>query len=92
VKVSTIFQVETRSVRSGLAKVVMAIVENQLNLEHVRAVRTDVDCILWEITVHIGEGEHDRLLARLNALCSARILGWSLRVPEQDWGGKSKVH
>jgi hypothetical protein len=70
----------------------MAIVENQLNLEHVRAVRTDVDCILWEITVHIDEGKHDRLLARLNALGSARLLGWSPRVLEQDWGGKSKVH
>jgi hypothetical protein len=88
VKVPEIFQVETPQGPGGLASVLNAMAEAGLVLEHVSTVRRDQDRTLWEITVEIDESAHAELLARLNALPSARFVGWSYRVFDRHRGGK----
>jgi hypothetical protein len=80
VKVPEIFQVETPQAPEGLASVLHAIAEAGLVVEHVSTVRRDQDRTLWEITVDIDQSAHTELLGRLNALASARFVGWSDRV------------
>jgi malate dehydrogenase (oxaloacetate-decarboxylating) len=91
VKVSEIFQVETPHAPGGLASVLNVIAEAGLVLEHVSTVRRDQDRTLWEITVEIDESTHAELVARLNALPSARFVGWSDRVFDRHRGGKIEM-
>jgi malate dehydrogenase (oxaloacetate-decarboxylating) len=90
VKVSEIFQVETPHAPGGLASVLNVIAEAGLVLEHVSTVRRDQDRTLWEITVEIDESAHE-LVGRLNALPSARFVGWSDRVFDRHRGGKIEM-
>jgi malate dehydrogenase (oxaloacetate-decarboxylating) len=92
VKVPEIFQVETPHGPGGLASVLNAMAEAGLVLEHVSTVRRDQDRTLWEITVEIDESAHAELLARLNALPSARFVGWSDRVFDRHRGCKIEMH
>jgi hypothetical protein len=80
VKVPEVFQVETPHAPDGLASVLHAIAEAGLVVEHVSTVRRDQDRTLWEITIDIDESARTELLGRLNALPSARFVGWSDRV------------
>jgi malate dehydrogenase (oxaloacetate-decarboxylating) len=91
VKVSEIFQVETPHAPGGLASVLNVIAEAGLVLEHVSTVRRDQDRTLWEITVEIDESAHAELVGRLNALPSARFVGWSDRVFDRHRGGKIEM-
>jgi malate dehydrogenase (oxaloacetate-decarboxylating) len=91
VKVPEIFQVETPQAAEGLASVLQAIAEAGLVVEHVSAVRRDQDRTLWEITIDIDESAHAELLGRLNALPSARFVGWSDRVFDRHRGGKIEM-
>src|SRR5438445_210613 len=91
VKVPEIFQVETPHAPDGLASVLHAIAEAGLVVEHVSTVRRDQDRTLWEITVDIDESAHAGLLERLNALPSARFVGWSDRVFDRHRGGKIEM-
>ena len=90
-KVSEIFQVETPHAPGGLASVLNVMAEAGLVLEHVSTVRRDQDRTLWEITVEIDESVHAELVARLNALPSARFVGWSDRVFDRHRGGKIEM-
>jgi malate dehydrogenase (oxaloacetate-decarboxylating) len=65
--------------------------ENALALEG-RSARRDQDRTLWEITIDIDESARTELLGRLNALPSARFVGWSDRVFDRHWGGKIEMH
>jgi len=78
-KVPEIFQVETSQAPDGLGSVLHEIAEAGLVVEHVSAVLRNQDHTLWEITVDIDESAHAGLLERLNALPSARFVGWSDR-------------
>jgi malate dehydrogenase (oxaloacetate-decarboxylating) len=90
-KVSEIFQVETPHAPGNLASVLNVIAEAGLVLEHVSTIRRDQDRTLWELTVEMDESVHAELLARLNALSSARFVGWSDRVFDRHRGGKIEM-
>ena len=87
-KVPEVFQVETPSVLGSLARVLNALTETGLVLEHLRTLRSDLDRTLWEITVEIDGSPHAELLGRLNALPAVRFVGWSDRVFDRHRGGK----
>ena len=91
-KVPEIFQVETPHAPDGLASVLHAIAEAGLVIEHVSTVRRDQDRTLWEITIDIDESARTELLGCLNALPSARFVGWSDRVFDRHRGGKIEMH
>lgn len=90
-KVTEIFQVETAHAPGNLASVLNVIAEAGLVLEHVSTIRRDQDRTLWELTVEMDESVHAELLVRLNALPSARFVGWSDRVFDRHRGGKIEM-
>jgi malate dehydrogenase (oxaloacetate-decarboxylating) len=90
-KVSEILQVETAHAPGNLASVLNVIAEAGLVLEHVSTIRRDQHRTLWELTVEMDESVHVELLARLNALPSARFVGWSDRVFDRHRGGKIEM-
>lgn len=90
-KIPEILQVETLHAPGGLASVLHVIAEAGLILEHVNGVRRDQDRTLWEITVEIDASAHEGLVERLNALPTARFIGWSDRVFERRRGGKIEM-
>jgi malate dehydrogenase (oxaloacetate-decarboxylating) len=71
--------------------VLNVLAEKGFVLEHVSSVRRDQDRTLWEITVEIDTEAHAGLVERLNALPSARFIGWSDRVFERHRGGKIEM-
>src|SRR5262245_15150786 len=91
-KIPEILQVETPQVPGSLASVLNVIAELGLVLEHVTTLHRDQGRTLWEITLEIEEGRQDELLSRLNALPSARFVGWSDRVFDRHRGGKIEMH
>jgi malate dehydrogenase (oxaloacetate-decarboxylating) len=91
VKVPEILQIETPHSPGALASVLNVIAEAGLVLEHVNSVRRDQARTLWEITVEIDAAAHEGLIQRLNALPSARFVGWSDRVFERHRGGKIEM-
>ena len=90
-KIPEILQVETSQVPGSLASVLNVIAEAGLVLEHVTTVHREQGRTLWEITVEVEGGKEDDLLARLNALHTARFVGWSDRVFERHRGGKIEM-
>jgi len=90
-KISEIFQVETSHEPGNLASVLNVIAEAGLLLEHVSTVRRDQHRTLWELTVEMDESVHSNLLERLNALPSARFVGWSDRAFDRHRGGKIQM-
>jgi malate dehydrogenase (oxaloacetate-decarboxylating) len=91
-KIPEIIQVETPQIPGGLASVLNVIAEAGLVLEHVTTLHRDQGRTLWEITLEIEEGAQEDLLRRLNALPSARFVGWSDRVFDRHRGGKIEMH
>ena len=90
-KVSEILQVETSHAPGNLASVLNIIAEAGLVLEHVSTIRRDQDRTLWELTVEMDESVHAELLARWDALPTARFVGWSDRVFDRHRGGKIEM-
>ncbi|HEX8757578.1 MAG TPA: hypothetical protein VF745_14670, partial [Steroidobacteraceae bacterium] len=90
-KISEIIQVETAHAPGSLASVLGVIAEAGLILEHVSTVRRDQDRTLWELTVEMDEGARAGLLEQLNALPSARFMGWSDRIFDRHRGGKIEM-
>jgi malate dehydrogenase (oxaloacetate-decarboxylating) len=90
-KVSEIFQVETAHAPGNLASVLKVIADAGLVLEHVSTVRRDQHRTLWELTVEMDESVQNELLERLNALPSARFVGWSDRAFDRHRGGKIEM-
>src|SRR4029453_11844004 len=91
-KIPEIIHVETPQVPGSLASVLNVSAEAGLVLEHVTTVHRDQGRTLWEITLEIEEGMQDDLLQRLNALPSARFVGWADRVVDRPRGGKIEMH
>jgi malate dehydrogenase (oxaloacetate-decarboxylating) len=91
-KIPEVLQVETPQVPGSLASVLNVIAEAGLVLEHVTTLHREQGRTLWEITIEIEEGKQEDLLKRLNALPSARFVGWSDRVFERHRGGKIEMH
>ncbi len=90
-KIPEILQIETPHAPGSLASVLNVLAEAGLVLEHVSSVRRDQDRTLWEITVEIDTETHEALVERLNALPSARFIGWSDRVFDRHRGGKIEM-
>lgn len=90
-RISEIIQVETAHAPGSLASVLSVIAEAGLILEHVSTVRRDQDRTLWELTVEMDESTRAGLLAQLNALPSARFMGWSDRIFDRHRGGKIEM-
>ena len=90
-KIPEILQIETPHSPGALASVLNVLAETGLVLEHVSSVRRDQDRTLWEITVEIDTEAHAGLVERLNALPSARFIGWSDRVFDRHRGGKIEM-
>ena len=90
-KIPEILQVETQQVPGSLASVLNVIAEAGLVLEHLSTLHRDQGRTLWEITVEIDEGRQEDLLSRLNALPTARFVGWSDRVFDRHRGGKIEI-
>ena len=91
-KIPEILQIETPHSPGSLASVLNVLAQMGLALEHVSSLRSDQDRTLWEITVEIDTQAHDVLVERLNALPSARFIGWSDRVFDRHRGGKIEMH
>jgi len=91
VKIPEILQVETPHSPGALAEVLNVIAQAGLVLEHVTSVRRDQDRTRWEITVEIDAAGHARLIEQLNALPTARFIGWSDRVFDRHRGGKIEM-
>jgi malate dehydrogenase (oxaloacetate-decarboxylating) len=91
VKIPEILQIETPHAPGSLASVLNVLAERGLVLEHVSSVRRDQDRTLWEITVEIDTEAHVGLVERLNALPSARFIGWSDRVFDRHRHGKIEM-
>jgi malate dehydrogenase (oxaloacetate-decarboxylating) len=91
-KIPEILRVETHQVPGSLASVLNVIAEAGLVLEHLTTLHRDQGKTLWEITLEIEEGAQEDLLKRLNALPSARFVGWSDRVFDRHRGGKIEMH
>jgi malate dehydrogenase (oxaloacetate-decarboxylating) len=92
VKIPEILQIETPHSPGSLASVLNVLAERGLVLEHVSSVRREQDRTLWEITVEIDTDAHVGLVERLNALPSARFIGWSDRVFDRHRHGKIEMH
>lgn len=90
-KIPEILQVETPHSPAALASVLTVLAEAGLVLEHVSSVRRDQDRTLWEITVEIDTALHTGLIERLNALPTARFIGWSDRAFDRHRGGKIEM-
>jgi malate dehydrogenase (oxaloacetate-decarboxylating) len=90
-KIPEILQVETQQVPGSLASVLNVIADAGLVLEHLTTLHRDQGRTLWELTVEIEEGRQEDLRARLNALSTARFVGWSDRVFDRHRGGKIEV-
>ncbi len=90
-KIPEILQIETPHSPGSLASVLNVLGEMGLVLEHVSSLRRDQERTLWEITVEIDTEAHAGLVDRLNALPSARFIGWSDRVFDRHRGGKIEM-
>ena len=90
-KIPEILQIETPHSPGSLASVLNVLAEMGLVLEHVGSLRRDQERTLWEITVEIDTEAHAGLVDRLNALPSARFIGWSDRVFDRHRGGKIEM-
>lgn len=90
-KIPEILQVETQQVPGSLASVLNVIAEAGLVLEHLTTLHREQGRTLWEITVEIEEGRQEEVRTRLNALPTARFVGWSDRVFDRHRGGKIEV-
>lgn len=90
-KIPEILQIETPHSPGSLASVLNVLAEMGLVLEHVSSLRRDQERTLWEITVEIDTEAHAGLVDRLNALPSARFIGWSDRVFDRHRGGKIEM-
>ena len=90
-RIPEILQVETPHAPGALAGVLNVIAQAGLVLEHVTSVRRDQDRTLWEITVEIDAAAHAPLVEQLNALPTARFIGWSDRVFDRHRGGKIEM-
>jgi len=91
-KVPEILQMETPHAPGSLASVINVLVEMGLVLEHLNVVRSDQNRTLWEFTIEIDESVQADLFGRLNALSSARFVGWSERAFERHRSGKIDQH
>lgn len=87
-KIPEILLVESLHKPGSLAKVLAAIGESGLVVEHLNAVRRDQDKTVWEITLEMDDDIDYGVYERIEALPNARLIGKSDRVFNRHRGGK----
>ncbi|HWP94587.1 MAG TPA: malic enzyme-like NAD(P)-binding protein [Gammaproteobacteria bacterium] len=90
-KIPEILLVESQHRPGSLAKVLGAIGDCGLVVEHLNAVRRDQDKTVWEITLEVEPGQIEEVRARIDVLPNARVLGVSDRVFNRHLGGKIRM-
>jgi malate dehydrogenase (oxaloacetate-decarboxylating) len=91
-KIPEILLVESVHKPGSLAKVLTAIGECGVVVEHLNAVRREQDKTIWEITLELDPGQFETVSAAIDALPNARVLGHSDRVFDRHRGGKIGMH
>jgi malate dehydrogenase (oxaloacetate-decarboxylating) len=90
-KIPEILLVESLHRPGSLAKVLTAIGECGLVVEHLNAVKREQDKTIWEITLEVDPGQIDTVTAAIDALPNARVIGHSDRVFDRHRGGKIRT-
>jgi len=90
-KIPEILLVESLHRPGSLAKVLTAIGECGVVVEHLNAVKREQDKTIWEITLELDPGQHDVVTQAIDALPNARVIGHSDRVFARHEGGKIRM-
>ena len=90
-KIPEILLVESEHRPGSLAKILQVIGDAGLVVEHLNSVRRDQDKTVWEVTLEMDEEADHGLIARIDALPNARVLGRSDRVFNRHEGGKIRM-
>ena len=90
-KIPEILLVESQHRPGSLAKVLTAIGECGVVVEHLNAIRREQDQSIWEITLELDPGQYETVRAAIDKLPNARVLGHSDRVFERHAGGKIRM-
>jgi len=90
-KIPEILLVESEHRPGSLAKILQVIGDAGLVVEHLNSVRRDQGKTVWEITLEMDEEADRSLIARIDALPNARVLGRSDRVFNRHEGGKIRM-
>src|SRR5256714_14391066 len=90
-KIPEILMVETVHQPGSLVKVLQAIADAGLAIEHLTTLRRDQGRTLWEITLEMDEEADRSLYERIGQLPTARFVGKSDRVFNRHRGGKIRT-
>ena len=90
-KIPEILLVESQHRPGSLAKVLTAIGECGVVVEHLNAIKREQDKSIWEITLELDPGQYDAVKAAIDALPNARVIGHSDRVFDRHKGGKVRM-
>ncbi len=90
-QIPEILLVESEHRPGSLGRILTAIGECGVVIDHLTAVRRHQDRTTWEITIEIDEETGRRVTERLAALPNARLVGKSDRVFERHRGGKIEM-
>lgn len=90
-RIPEILLIQSEHKPGSLAKILQAIGECGLVVEHLNAVRRDQDKTIWEVTLEIDEDVDYGLYERLDSLPNAQLLGKSDRVFNRHLGGKIQM-
>jgi malate dehydrogenase (oxaloacetate-decarboxylating) len=90
-KIPEILLVESEHRPGSLAKILQVIGDAGLVVEHLNSVRRDQGKTVWEVTLEMDEEADHGLIARIDALPNARVLGRSDRVFNRHEGGKIRM-
>jgi len=90
-KIPEILLVESLHRPGSLAKVLTAIGECGVVVEHLNAVKREQDKTIWEITLELDPGQFESVSKAIDALPNARVTGHSDRVFTRHEGGKIRM-
>ncbi len=87
-KIPDVLVIESEHRPGSLGKILSAIGELGVVIEHLVAVRRDQDKTVWEVTVELAQDKLSELTDCIEHLPNAKLLGESDRVFERHRGGK----
>ncbi|HET7586983.1 MAG TPA: malic enzyme-like NAD(P)-binding protein [Gammaproteobacteria bacterium] len=90
-RVPEILLIQSEHKPGSLARILQAIGESGLVVEHLNAVRRDQDQTVWEVTLEMDENVDYGVYERIEALPNAQLLGKSDRVFDRHRGGKIQM-
>ncbi|MCA9000623.1 MAG: NADP-dependent malic enzyme [Planctomycetes bacterium] len=87
-KIPEVLLVEVEHAPGNLAKMLTAVGECGVVIDSLQAQSRTQNLTLWELTLHLPEGDHTRYLDAINSVDCARVVGRSDRVFTRHEGGK----